>query len=144
MANFIPPCEWGKLGEVYGSPTSPSNWSVSQLAPHGGNNPYQPFFIWQLFIILWQPVVISVTVFSNLKKLTNDLKTDLQALYLSGSYCHKTGIRSPSCNTPRDPTIYLDSKSILLPYLLCVIDVLPQKTQHHTTTGISRTLQLCI
>ena len=29
--------------------------------------------IWQLFIVLRQPVVISVTVFSNQTKLTNDL-----------------------------------------------------------------------
>ena len=32
--------------------------------------------------------------------------TDLQALYLSGTYCHKTGTRPPSCNMPRGPTIY--------------------------------------
>ena len=32
--------------------------------------------------------------------------TDLLALYLSGTYCHKTGTRSPSCVTPRLPTIY--------------------------------------
>ena len=32
-------------------------------------------------------------------------KIDLQALYLSGSYCHKTGIRPPSCDTLRQPTI---------------------------------------
>ena len=29
--------------------------------------------IWQLFIVLRYPVTISVTVFSNLTKLTNDL-----------------------------------------------------------------------
>ena len=32
-------------------------------------------------------------------------KTDLQASYLSGTYCHKTGTRPPSCPTPREPTI---------------------------------------
>ena len=26
--------------------------------------------------------------------------TDLQALYLSGTYCHKTGTRPPSCTLP--------------------------------------------
>ena len=26
------------------------------------------------------------------------VKTDLQALHLSGTYCHKTGTRTPSCN----------------------------------------------
>ena len=31
--------------------------------------------------------------------------TDLQALYLSGTYCHKTCIRPPSCVIPRQPTI---------------------------------------
>ena len=33
-------------------------------------------------------------------------KIDLQALHLNGTYCHKTGIRPPSCQTPRQPTIY--------------------------------------
>ena len=28
------------------------------------------------------------------------------ALYLSGTYCHKTGTRTPSCGSPRQPTIY--------------------------------------
>ena len=31
-------------------------------------------------------------------------KTDLQALYLSGIYCHKTGTRPPSSTTPQAPT----------------------------------------
>ena len=30
---------------------------------------------------------------------------DLQALYLSGTYCHKTGTRPPSCGTPWQPII---------------------------------------
>ena len=33
-------------------------------------------------------------------------KTDLLALYLGGTYCHKTGTRPPSCQAPRQPTIY--------------------------------------
>ena len=33
-------------------------------------------------------------------------KIDLEALYLSGTYCHKTGTRPPSCQAPRQPTIY--------------------------------------
>ena len=32
-------------------------------------------------------------------------KTDLLALYLSGTYCHKTSTRSPSCYPPRQPAI---------------------------------------
>ena len=32
-------------------------------------------------------------------------KRDLLAFYLSGTYCHKTGTRSPSCVTPLQPTI---------------------------------------
>ena len=71
--------------------------------------------IWQLFIVLGQPVDIS-----NLANLTNYLfifgnrnmsrsitkqmmqleqinKTDLQAICLSGTNCHKTGTRPPSC-----------------------------------------------
>ena len=28
-------------------------------------------------------------------------KTDLQALYLNGTYCQKTGTRTPSCTTPQ-------------------------------------------
>ena len=34
------------------------------------------------------------------------IKTDLQALNLSGTYRHKTGTRTPSCTTPRELTIY--------------------------------------
>ena len=34
-------------------------------------------------------------------------KIDLQALHFSGTYCHKTGTRPPSCQTPRQPTIYV-------------------------------------
>ena len=82
--------------------------------------------IWQIFITLKQPVHTAVTVFSNLKKLSNFSfifyllkriyafihsfihslqrssqkmegllvnKRDLLALYLSGTYCHKTGTR---------------------------------------------------
>ena len=37
-------------------------------------------------------------------------KTDLLALYLSGTYCHKTGKKTPSCPTPRQPTIYDSEK----------------------------------
>ena len=33
--------------------------------------------------------------------------------YLSGIYCHKTGTRPPSCNTPREPTIYSIIKGFL-------------------------------
>ena len=29
------------------------------------------------------------------------------ALYLSGTYCHKTSTRPPNCVTPRQPTIYV-------------------------------------
>ena len=31
-------------------------------------------------------------------------KRDLLAIYHSGTYCHKTGTRPPSCVTPRQPT----------------------------------------
>ena len=50
---------------------------------------------WQLFIVPRHPANISVTtVCTNPAKLTNDLSIiDLQALYLSGTYCHKTGTR---------------------------------------------------
>ena len=34
-------------------------------------------------------------------------KIDLHAFYLSGIYCHKTGILPPSCQSPRQPTIYV-------------------------------------
>ena len=30
----------------------------------------------------------------------------IQKLQFSGTYCHKTGTRPPSCQTPRQPTIY--------------------------------------
>ena len=35
---------------------------------------------------------------------------NLQALYLSGTYCHKSGTRPPSCQTPRQSTIYNNKK----------------------------------
>ena len=37
--------------------------------------------------------------------------TDLQALYLSGTFCHKTGTRPPSCTMPQERTIYVTSFS---------------------------------
>ena len=33
-------------------------------------------------------------------------KTDLQALHLSGTYCHKTGTRPPSCGKPLQLTVH--------------------------------------
>ena len=35
-------------------------------------------------------------------------KTDLLALYLSGTYRHRTGTRTPSCKAPRQLTIYTE------------------------------------
>ena len=35
-------------------------------------------------------------------------KIDLQALYLSGTYCHKISTRPPSCAKPQQSTIYAD------------------------------------
>ena len=32
------------------------------------------------------------------------------ALYLSGTYCHKTGTKPPSCQTPQQPTIYSEMR----------------------------------
>ena len=32
--------------------------------------------------------------------------------WLSGTYCHKTGTRPPSCITPQEPTIYVTSFSV--------------------------------
>ena len=32
---------------------------------------------------------------------------ELQALYLSGTYCHKIGTTPPSCDNPRQPTMYM-------------------------------------
>ena len=34
-------------------------------------------------------------------------KIDLQASYLSGTYCHETGTGPPSFGTPRQPTIFV-------------------------------------
>ena len=44
-------------------------------------------------------------------------KTDLQALYLSGTYCHKTGKRPPRCTTPQEPTKYYYSSPVI--FLSC-------------------------
>ena len=56
-------------------------------------------------------------------------KTDLQALFISGTYCHRTGTRSPSCNTPQEPTIHahLEAKyNKELPWLMATFkDTLP-------------------
>ena len=38
-------------------------------------------------------------------------KTDLLALYLCGTYCHKTGTRPASCVTPRQPTTSMSPDS---------------------------------
>ena len=51
-------------------------------------------------------------------------KTDLQALYLSGTYCHKTGTRPTSCAKPQQPTIcvtkvpYENSTKLMLIFFL--------------------------
>ena len=37
-------CKWGESGLVLGSSPITSNWSVSQLSPRGGNDPYQLFY----------------------------------------------------------------------------------------------------
>ena len=82
-----------------------------------------------LFIIRRQPVTISLTVFSNLTKVTNYLlilftylltvkqvfsyyqklsgSPSLQALHLSGTPSLTTGTRPHSCHTPRQPSIYM-------------------------------------
>ena len=39
-------------------------------------------------------------------KCHNQLFIDLQVLYLSGTYYHKTSTGPPSCTTPRETTIY--------------------------------------
>ena len=47
-------------------------------------------------------------------------KTDLQTLYFSGTYCHKTGTRPPSCTTPWQMCIrgsFLGSSHVY--YLYC-------------------------
>ena len=36
-------------------------------------------------------------------------KTDLQALYLSGTYCHRIGTRPPNCNASQELTMYLET-----------------------------------
>ena len=39
------------------------------------------------------------------------------AINHSGTYCHKTGTRPPSCITPRQPTIARSAMTTLLTYL---------------------------
>ena len=50
--------------------------------------------IWFMFICCWKQYWIEYSVY-------------LQCVNLSGTYCHKTGTRTPSFNTPWEPTIYL-------------------------------------
>ena len=57
-----------------------------------------------LFHLLW-----SICLFLFLSFINGGIfseQRDLLALYLSGTYCHKTGTRPPSCVTPWQPTIY--------------------------------------
>ena len=44
-------------------------------------------------------------------------KRDLLAIYLSGTYCHRTGTRPASCIKPQQPSIYLVK---MLYYFICV------------------------
>ena len=62
-------------------------------------------------------------------------KRDLLALYLSGTFCHKTGTRLPSCDIYRQPTMYylptLDSretyKTLQLKYTYTLILPVPMQ-----------------
>ena len=38
--------------------------------------------------------------------LRSTYKVDKTGLQLSGTYCHKTSTRLPSCTMPREPTMY--------------------------------------
>ena len=85
--------------------------------------------IWQLFIVLRHPFTISIKcvnfvylVFFTLntkEPLVN--KTDLLALFLGGTYCHKTGIRPPSSTSPWEPTIYISDKFDVQMIIVCPI-----------------------
>ena len=48
--------------------------------------------------------VTKVVIFPQGNLLVN--KTNLQALCLSGTNCHKTGTRPPGCATPQELTMY--------------------------------------
>ena len=50
-------------------------------------------------------VLLTGTCSSDWGKHKKIYKTDLQALYLHGTYCHKIETRPPSCNMPLEPTI---------------------------------------
>ena len=45
-------------------------------------------------------------------------KTDSQAFYLSGTYCHMTGTRPSGCVTPQQPTMYNDPRHPLQELLI--------------------------
>ena len=59
--------------------------------------------IWYFKLLLWFP---RLKFEGWVKQLYFVDITDLLALYLSGTYCHTTGTRPPSCFTPRQPTIH--------------------------------------
>ena len=50
--------------------------------------------------------------------LKKSVLTHLLTYQASGTYCHKTGTKPPSCVTPRQPTIYADKKIISQIYLI--------------------------
>ena len=64
------------------------------------------FYQYFRFITIYKFVTLISIIFSTNQKHFL-YKADLQDLFLSGIYCHKTGTRPPSCNKPREPTMYV-------------------------------------
>ena len=58
------------------------------------------------FSMKYSVLTASTRVLSLLTKGSLVNKMDLQALYLSWTYCHKTSTRLPSCAKPQQPSIY--------------------------------------
>ena len=59
-------------------------------------------------------------------------KRDALALYLSGTYCHRTGTRPTSCVTPRQPTIYPATDHKQVKYASATSPSLKGGSRHHS------------
>ena len=71
--------------------------------------------LYPLFWVVWLAYIVFILYYNGKSPIY------LLALYLSGTYCQKTGTRPPSCAAPRQPTIYLALWSSAFSEIFCTI-----------------------